>query len=54
MLEKLPQPIPPVLVIRVLVVIVVLLAFLAGYYFSALEVERQKSDQLQLQLEQAL
>jgi len=52
MLGKLPQPIPPVVVIRLLMVGVVVLALLAGYYRSALEVERQKNTQLQMKLDQ--
>ena len=52
MFERLPQPITPKLLIRVLVLVIIFLAFLAGYYHSALEVEQLKNQQLQHSLEE--
>jgi hypothetical protein len=54
MFDKLQQPIPPVLVIRVLIGVIVVLALLAGFYHSALQVETQKNQQLEKQLESNL
>jgi hypothetical protein len=51
MFTKIPQPLEPQLVIRILVVIIVGLSFLAGYYHSALTVEQQKNQQLEARLE---
>ncbi|OGJ37803.1 MAG: hypothetical protein A2383_01805 [Candidatus Pacebacteria bacterium RIFOXYB1_FULL_39_46] len=51
MFTKLPQPIEPRFVIRLLVAIIVILAFLAGYYHSALGVEQEKLKQLEIQIE---
>lgn len=52
MASTLPQPISPLLLTRILMVLIVLLAFVAGYYHSAWQVELQKNNQLQLQLEE--
>lgn len=54
MFDKLPKPFPPQVVIRFLLVVIVVLAYLAGWYHSALQVEKQKNSQLQTQLEEKL
>jgi hypothetical protein len=54
MFDKLPQPLEPRLVIRGLVIIIVALAFLAGYYHSAWQVEQQKNAQLETSIEENL
>ncbi|MFH2118623.1 MAG: hypothetical protein ABII10_02725 [Candidatus Paceibacterota bacterium] len=50
MFTKLPQPIEPRFIIRLLVAIIVILSFLAGYYHSAFNVEREKFKQSEIQL----
>lgn len=51
MFSKLPQPIEPRLLIRILVAVIVLLAFIGGYYNSALKVEQEKNKQATMQIE---
>ena len=45
MANDLPQPVTPKNLIRVLVVIIIGLAFLAGYYHSAWQLELKKNAQ---------
>lgn len=43
------QPVKPKIMMKVLVLIIVILAYLAGFYHSALQVEKQKYQFLKLQ-----
>lgn len=47
MAKELPQPLTPKKLIRVLMVLIIGLTFLAGYYHSAWQLEVQRNAQLQ-------
>ncbi len=47
MVKELPQPVTPKVLIRILVLIIIVLTFLTGYYHSAWQVEQQKNTQLE-------
>lgn len=48
MSHTLTQPIPPTLLIRILVLIILVLSYLAGYYHSAWRAESDKNAQLEM------
>jgi len=42
-----PQPVEPKIIIRLLLVVIILLAYLAGYYHSLWQLETKKLDSLE-------
>jgi hypothetical protein len=50
MTSTLPQPVPPTTLIRILVGVIIVLSFLAGYYHSVWRAETDKNIQLEAQL----
>lgn len=52
MLTRLPQPVSPQILIRTLVVLLVILAFAAGYYHSLWQTEVMKNEQLLLPVQE--
>lgn len=47
------QPVSPKIMMRILVVIIIILTYLTGFYHSALQVEKQKYQFLKLQCDPA-
>jgi hypothetical protein len=54
MTKQLPQPVSPQFFIRILVLVIIVLTFLAGYYHSAWRLEQEKNSQLETRLEENL